>query len=186
MRWMGLAGIAGGVIWAGRYVIPLDPGSVARAYGHIALSLLFIAGLAGFYLQQGVGATRTAKAGFTCLFLSLGAWSALNILGTVFGVDDGALVMNVLGLAFVLPMAPGFLLLGIGLRGWARSVPLTVGAAFVAWLLAPRLLSAYFPVMATWNRGDSPLGVLVFFLMGVGVAAIGFSVFRQAERPTVR
>lgn len=181
IRWMGLGGVIGGVLWAGRYLVPVDPGTLVRGYGHIALSMLFIVGLLGFYAQQHERAGKVARAGFILLFTSFLAWSALNVLGTVFGVGDQTLLMNWLGVAYVFLLAPGFLLLGLGLKGAARGVPLAIGSAFAAWLLVPRaVLLHYFPSVADWNRGDSPLGVTVFFIMGIGLALMGYSVFRNA------
>lgn len=181
VRWMGLGGLLGGVVWAGRYFVPGDPGTVIRGYGHIALSILLIVGLVGFYAQQRAGANRFGRAGFILLLTSFVAWSAMNVLGTVFRVNDQTLLMNLLAVAFVFLLAPGFLLLGIGLKGAARGVPLAIGGAFTTWLLLPRAaLAQYFPSMTNWNRGDSPIGVTVFFLMGIGLALMGYSVFRNA------
>ena len=178
-RWMGLAGLLGGILWAGRYLMPVEPATAVRAYGHIGMSILFIAGLTGFYAQQRGRAGWAGKAGFAFLYTSLVAWFAVNFLGTVFAVGDQTLVMNLLGVAFALPLGPGFLLLGLGLNGPARVVPLAIGCAFAAWVLVPRVLTPYFPAVANWNRGDSPLGIAVFFLMGIGLALMGYSVFRS-------
>lgn len=180
-RLMGLAGLIGGVVWAGRYLVTVETAPAVRAYGHIALSALFIAGLVAFYAQYHGNAGKTGKAGFALLFTSLSAWSALNVLGTVLGIGDHTLVMNLLGVAFVLPLGPGFFLLGIGLKGPARGAPLAIACAFALWLFTPRaVLAQYFPSVTNWSRGDSPLGVAVFFLVGVGLAAMGYSVVRSA------
>lgn len=177
IRWLGIAGMAGGILWAGRYLVPLDPGPIVRAYGHVALSILLLLGLAGIYAQQRAQAGRVARVGFALLFTSAGAWSALNVLATVFGVDDQRLIMNVLAIAFVLPIAPGFLLLTAGLRGSARAVPLVITAAFAAWYLLPQTpLIDYFPTGVAWKRGDSPLGMMAFFVTGAGLAVLGYSV----------
>jgi hypothetical protein len=187
IRWMGLAGLVGGVIWAGTFLVSLDLGTVVRGYGHIVLSVLFIIGLLGFYAQHGERANNVGRAGFVLLLTSFVAWSALNVLGTVFGASGQALVLNLLGVAWVFLLPPGFLLLGIGLKGPARAVPLAIGCVFTAWLLVPRSLYAhYFPSVTNWNRGDTPTGLTAFFLMGVGFALMGYTVFRNAPSKAPR
>ena len=184
IRWMGLAGVLGGVLWAGTFLVPLDPGAVVRGYGHIALSILFIAGLLAFYAHQRERANRAGRVGFAVLLASFVAWFAMNVLGTVFGVDGRTLAMNVLALTWVFLLPPGFVLLGIGLKGAARVVPLAIGCAFLAWLLVPRsLYTQYFPSVTNWNRGDTPIGLTVFFLMGIGVALMGLTAFRNGAPP---
>lgn len=184
IRWMGLAGVLGGVLWGGTFLVPLDLGSVVRGYGHIVLSMLLIVGLLGFYAHQRERASRAGRVGFALLFMSFIAWLALNVLATVFGVSDQALAMNLLALTWVFLLPPGFALLGLGLRGGARGVPLAIGCAFMAWLVVPRALYAhYFPSVTDWNRGDTPIGLTVFFLMGIGVALMGFTTFRRGPSP---
>jgi hypothetical protein len=93
--------------------------------------------------------------------------------------------MNLLGVAFVLPMGPGFLLLSAGLKGHARAVALAITAAFIAWYAVPQTpLIDYFPDGTEWKRGDSPLGVTALFAMGAGLAVLGYSVFRNARPAT--
>lgn len=184
IRWMGLAGGLGGVLWAGRFLVPLDLGTVVRGYGHIALSILLIIGLLGFYAHQRERATKAGGVRFALLLTSFVAWLALNVLATVFGVKDQALAMNLLALTWVFLLPPGFALLGLGLRGAARGVPLAIGCAFMAWLVVPRALYAhYFPAVTDWNRGDTPIGLTVFILMGIGVALMGFTTFRGGASP---
>lgn len=183
IRWLGLSGMLGGILWAGKYLVRVDPGDAMRGYGHIAVSLLFIAGLLGLYAQQRGYLAKPGKTGFALIFTALISWSALLILSVVFGIDDGAWFMNVLALAFVLPIGPACLLLGIGLTGPVRRVALAIGAVFAAWiLLLPMraLLVERFPSAVIWHRGDSPLGMTVFFLMGIGLALMGYTVFRTA------
>jgi len=184
-RWMGLAGVLGGVLWAGTFLVPLDLGTVVRGYGHIVLSILLIVGLLGFYAHQRERASKAGRVGFALLLTSFVAWLALNVLGTVFGVSDQALAMNLLAAIWVFLLPPGFVLLGFGLRGAARGVPLTIGCAFMAWLVVPRALYAhYFPSVTNWNRGDTPIGLTVFFLMGIGVALMGFTaLWKGASSP---
>jgi hypothetical protein len=189
VRWMGLGGVLGGILWAANALtIPtgsLRPG-VVSGYAHIALSLLFIVGLLGFYAQHRDRAGKVARAGFVLLFTSFLAWSALNVLGTGFGVGGETLFMNLLAVAFVLLLPPGFLLLGIGLKGPSRRVPLALGILFLARVLLSPVLVHYFPNTASFFgiRGDSAAGITVFFLMGIGVALMGYSVFRNPAAAT--
>lgn len=185
IRWMGLAGLLSGLLWAGNVLtLPTKFGSW-WAYGHIVLSILFIVGLLGVYMHHREQAGKVAKAGFLLLFASFAAWSALNILNTGFGVEDEALVMNLLGVTWVFLMPPGFLLLGIGLKGPARAVPLVVGCAFAMSLLMPRALFTYlFPSVTNWPGSASPMGAMAFFVMGIGLALMGYSVFRTAAPRT--
>jgi hypothetical protein len=183
IRWMGLVGMVGGILWAGRYLVPveLEPGRAVRGYGHIALSVLLVVGLVGFYAQQRDRVGKAGKAGFVLLFTSLLAWSALLVLW-VFGVGEDTLVMGLLALAFAFLLAPGFLLLGLGLKGQTRGVPLAIGTVmFVLWLLPRASLLHYFPSAAAFlYGGNSPPGA---FLMGIGLTLMGYSVFRKAAAP---
>lgn len=181
IRGMGLAGLVSGFLWAGSVLtLPTKFGSW-WAYGHIALSILFIVGLLGVYMHHREQAGTVGKAGFILLFASFAAWSALNILNTGFGVDDGALAMDLLGVTWVFLLPPGFLLLGIGLKGPGRAVPLVVGCAFAMSFLIPRAAFTYlFPSVTNWPGEASPLGAVAFFIMGVGLALMGYSVFRNA------
>ncbi len=184
IRWMGLAGVFGGVLWSGSFLVSLDPGTVVRGYGHIVLSILFVVGLLGFYAHERERANKAGRAGFVLLLTSFVAWFALNVLGTVFGVSDQALAMNLLAVTWVFLLPPGFVLLGIGLKGAARGVPLAIGSAFMAWFVVPRALYAhYFPSVTNWSRGDTPIGLTVFFLLGIGVALMGFTAFRKGASP---
>jgi hypothetical protein len=185
IRWMGLGGLVGGLLWSARYIVPVEPAATVRGYGHIALAMLLVLGVVGFFAQQRAGTGRTALVGFTLLLTSLLSWFVLNVLGTVFGVDGKTLAMNILGLLFVFLMAPGFLLLGFGMRGAARRIPLAIGAVFALWMFLPRgLLLRWFPSATDFlrPRGDSPLGIMVFFLMGIALAIMGYSVLRQGSR----
>jgi hypothetical protein len=181
MRWLGLGGMLGGLLWAARYLVPveLEPDRAVRGYGHIALSMLLIVGLVGFYAQQRDRAGKVAKAGFVFLFTSFMAWSALLVLAAVFGVGEDTLLIGLLALTFVFLLAPGFLLLGIGLKGLTRGVPLAIGAVmFVLWLLPRATLLDYFPSAANFlYGGNSPPGA---FVMGIGLALMGYYVFRNA------
>lgn len=182
MRWMGISGMLAGILWAGNALtMPAKPNALL-GYAHIPLSLLFIVGLYGFYAQQRERAGKVARAGFILLFTSFLAWSALNVLGGGLGVRDDTLLMNILGVTFALLLAPGFLLLGIGLQGSVRRVPLALGLVFLARLLLSPVMLRYFPSTAGFfsQRGDSPAGITVFFLMGIGLAMMGYSVFRAA------
>ncbi|MGQ0735413.1 MAG: hypothetical protein ACT4QD_17390 [Acidobacteriota bacterium] len=185
IRWMGLAGVLGGVVWAGSLVVNVDAGTVVRGYGHIALSILFIVSLLAFYAQQGPRAHKAGRAGFVLLLAAFVAWLAVNVLGTVFGASDSGLTMNLLAGTWVFLQPPGFLLLGLGLKGAARGVPLAIGCAFTAWLVVPHSLYAhYFPSVTNWNRGDTPIGLTVFFLMGIGLALMGYTAYRSAVSVT--
>jgi hypothetical protein len=183
IRWMGLVGMGGGILWAGRYFVPvaLEPERAVRGYGHLALSVLLVVGLVGFYAQQRDRVGKAGKAGFVLLFTSFLAWPALLIL-FVFGVEENTLVMGVLALAFAFLLAPGFLLLGLGLKDHTRAVPLAIGTVmFVLWLLPRAALVHYFPLAAAFlYGGNSPPGA---FLMGIGLTLMGYSVFRKAAAP---
>ena len=184
IRWMGLAGVLGGVLWAGGFLVPLEPGTVWLGYAYLAVSILFIVGLVGFYAHQRERANKVGRAGFALLLTSFVASFAMGVLDTVFGVSGRALAMNLLAVTWVFLLPPGFFLLGIGLKGAARGVPLAIGCAFMAWLVVPSALYAhYFPSVTNWNRGDTPIGLDVFFLMGIAVALMGFTAFRKGASP---
>lgn len=183
IRWMGLVGMVGGMLWAGRYLVPveLEPGQVVRGYGHLALSVLLVVGLVGFYAQERERVGKAGKAGFVLVFTSLLAWSALLVLWLL-GVGEDTVVMGLLALAFAFLLAPGFLLLGLGLKGPTRGVPLAIGTVMlVLWLLPRASLLHYLPSVAAFlYGGNSPPGA---FLMGIGLTLMGYSVYRNAAGP---
>lgn len=184
IRWMGLAGVLGGLAWAANamFLVPNRPDTGWLAYGHLVIAMLFPLGLIGFYAPQH---RRTGKVGFTgfvVLLTSFTAWLAAIALGLL-GISDKSLAMNLLGAAFVLLLAPGFLLLGFGIKDPARRVPLGIGGVFLGWLLLPKgLLIQFFPWAADFlsPRGDSPLGRVVFCVMGIGLALMGYFALRKA------
>lgn len=181
-RWMGLCGLMGGILWAGDilYSMRFDPTNVLRAYGSIILPVLLLIGLFGFWAQQRGDFGKTGSAGVILLVLSLASLLTINVLGLAFGVSGKTLIMNLLGVAFALLLGPGFLLLGFALRGAVRVVAFVIAGAFLAWLFLPRILARSIPEAATWGRGDSPLGVMFFSLVAVGLVVTGYSVFRKA------
>ncbi|HVS30583.1 MAG TPA: hypothetical protein VMS98_03915 [Thermoanaerobaculia bacterium] len=185
-RWMGLCGLIGGILWAADiiYFVRFDPTNGVRDYGAIALPLLLITGLLGFWAQQRADFGKVGTAGVVLLVTSLVALLAMNVLGYVSSIPPESLLMNLLGVAFALLLAPGFLLVGIRLTGAARVVPFMIAFVFLVWLFLPRLLAHSFPLVATWNRGDSPLGVAFFSLVAIGLALTGYSVFRRAAAGT--
>ena len=186
-RWMGLCGVLGGMIWVSDllYFMPNAPTSPARGYVGLAYSLMLIVGLLGFWVQDRGRLGRVATAGALLVLTSLVSFFLMLFLGTVLGVSGKTLLMNVMGLAFVFLLPPGFILLSIGLRGATRVVPLVIVAGFLAWTFLPRLLAPYYPSAAAWGgRGDSPLGVTFFLLVAVGLAFTGYSVFRDSARGT--
>ena len=179
-RWMGLCGLLGGALWAGSSFVEVPLGN----FGYLILWPLFSLGMVGLYVQQHGRAGKAGLAGLILLLAGFASMLTVGVAGMFFGLSGEALLMNILAAGAMVVMLPiGFLLMGIGMPSPSRRVPLIVGLCLCAWILigvAGRVLSDYYPFAATWFRGDSPVAGAAFFLMGIGLVAIGYSVFRNA------
>lgn len=191
-QWMGLAGLTGGLIWA-IYFFSLTqrrragfPAALDYIVPIIVAALLLI-GLVGFLTSYRDRIGRTGVIGVSLLIASMASYFFANTL--LAALPAGTLRM-IFGLVFaigftILPI-PGFILIGLALKGPARA-----GAFFVA--IAGPLSALLIPVLGKlmsvpprWLSADAPvsLGYFIYFvLVAAWLAAAGYSTYRRAQSP---
>jgi len=207
MRWMGLCAMLGGALMAGGNLVDVALGHPARVYtsetswrleGAAAklmpavgavLTLLCVLGVIALYVQQRGRAGKTGSAGFIVLLTGFASFIAGLVVAAIFGGSGGfGVLLNVLLIPAELFLIPlGFLLLGIGMRGPLRRVPLILGWYLVAQTVLRFVgiaLRDRFPSASILYRSDSPVGIASAVLLGLGLAVIGYSIWagtRMAE-----
>ncbi|HWO87978.1 MAG TPA: hypothetical protein VNL98_02390 [Gemmatimonadales bacterium] len=175
IRWMGLCLLLGGLLQAADliYFPHNDPSNALRGYLHVPADLLVIAGLTGLWAQQRARLGKAGMAGLVLLFTSFVGFFVLNLLG-LFGLRGETLLANVLGLAAVLVLPPGLLLVAIGLKGPARVVAIAI---LGLWLVGALLPSSTKAMLTNYFGGWDP--VPGFLVLAIGVAVMGYFVFRN-------
>jgi hypothetical protein len=187
-RWMGLAGLSGGLLWA-IYLFSLmqrNRSDGMPAWGllvPVVVAALLLAGLTGFLTSYRERLGTRGTIGVSLLMISMASFFLAN---TVLGALPAGTGRNMLGLVFAIGFAilpiPAFLLLGLVLKGLAR-----VGAFLVAVVgpLGMAIWAMYGSVAPQWLRGDSPVNLtygMYFILAAAWLAAAGYSTYRQAQR----
>ena len=172
LRWMGLAALIGGVIWAGGSAIP-NTGPPFEIVWAVSSTPLCFLGVLGFYLQQrqrvgrvGSMGLRALLAGFACSLIAtpvLTIFREDNVVGGVFAILGGALLIPF-----------GFLLIGFGVRIPYRGVMLAVGLLLVARMMVPYawLLSQGL------NR---QAGLVTSLLWAIGLAVIAYAMWSESR-----
>lgn len=178
-RWMGLAGLTGGLLWAiwlvGHMQRSRTDGPPTWGFlGPVGVGLL-LAGLIGFLAsyrerlgRAGTIGASLVTAGLTCYFLaySLGGWL----------LHDP--ILSLLGAGFVFLPILGFVLLGLALRGFARA------GAFLVAIIGPLglIVGSSGLVGSRWLLGDSQVNLtygLYFMLAAAWLGAAGYATFRR-------
>lgn len=184
-RWMGLAGLTGGLLW-GFYFLSLMqrsrtdfPAPLDRVVPLVVAALL-LTGLVGFLTAFREQIGRKGAIGVSLLIVSMASYLLAN---TGLLHDTFLVVLGVGGL--FLPI-PGFILIGFALKGAARAGAFLVAFAgpvgMALWSMAQQgiLSSRWF-----WLREDAPVNLtygLYFILAAAWLAIAGYSTYRQAQR----
>ena len=190
-RWMGLAGLAGGLLWA-IYFFSLMlrersgfPGAWDRVVP-LVVAVFLLTGLVGFLTTYRERIGRKGTVGVSLLIASMASYLLAN---TLLGALPAGTGRNLFGWALsigvvILPI-PAFVLIGFALKGAARAGALLVAVVgplgMVLWVLANQGF-----IDPRWLRGDSPVNLtygVYFILAAAWLAAAGYSTYRQAQRP---
>lgn len=189
-RWMGLAGLTGGLLWAAYFLSLMlrSRGDFPAAWDPfvpMVVATLLLAGLVGFLGSYRERIGRKGTVGVSLLMVSMASYFLAN---TLLGALPAGVARNVfgvaLGIGFTIVPIPGFVLVGLALTGTARAGAFLVAVVgplgMVLWTLALN----YGIVDPRSLRGDAPVNVTygVYFMLAAGwLAAAGYSTYRQAR-----
>ena len=199
MRWMGLCALLGGALMAGGNLVDAVLGHPGRVYtsdtawhlagtvgtvlmsGGAVVMLLCSLGVVALYVQQRGRAGKAGSAGFTLILTGFACILTGIAIGAIFGVSGGfGVLLNILVIPGTLMIAPGFLLLGMGMPNPFRRVPLILGwfgVAQTVLALGSVALRSRYPSASLLLRSDSSVGVAFSILFGLGLAVIGYSIW---------
>ena len=199
MRWGGLLGMIGGVIWTtawilngltedgSRAVLGLSEGGYRRVTN--AALVLFMVGLAGFHKRQ---SCRSGKFGTTglivtltgCVLMILGNGLEYGFIGSIPSGERPGMEIGwalfLLGLIFVVPT--GLVLFGVGvlkadvLSSWRRFAPLIVG--FISFL------GTFVGIAQMMSGGDTISErwlTTTIFSLGVGWVLMGYAIWSDTQ-----
>jgi len=191
-QWMGLAGLAGGLLWAIYFLNLMQrsrsdfPAAWDRVVPVLVAALLLV-GLVGFLASYRARIGRTGAIGVSLLIASMASYFLAN---TVLGVVPAGTGRNVLGgvlaVGFAILPIPAFILVGLALKGPARAGAFLVAVVGPAGMVVPSMLAKFGIVDPGWLRPNSPVSLtygIYFVLAAAWLAAAGYSTYRQAQRP---
>lgn len=183
-RWMGLAGLAGSLLWAawliGHMQRSRTQGPPTWGFlGPVGVALV-LAGLMGFLASYRERLGRTGTIGVSLVTAGLASYFLAYALGGWLLHDP---ILSILGAGFVFLPIPGFVLLGLALNGLAR-----MGALLVA-VIGPLglIVGSSGLVDSRWLLGGSQVNLtygLYFMLAAAWLAAAGYVTFRRGALRT--
>jgi hypothetical protein len=189
-QWMGLAGLAGGLLWAVQFSFLVQGHRVDRpiAWGlglPAVIAALLLVGLIGFLASYRERMGRKGTIGVLLLITSMASYFLAN---TLLGALPAGQVRSMLGVAvsigFAILPIPGFVLVGLAMRGAARAGAFLVAIVGPLSAFLPFMLADFLPIPPRWTRPPVSLGYFIYFmLVAVWLAAAGYSTYRQAQRP---
>jgi uncharacterized membrane protein len=190
-RWMGLAGIAGGLLWA-FYLFSLmqrNRSDGIPAWGRVVpvfVAALLLAGLVGVLTSYRERLGRRGTVGVALLMTSMGAFFLANTLLGALPPGTGRNVVGVaLAIGFAIAPIPGFILIGLALRGLVGAGAFLVAAVGPLGMVLPSILANFGIVDPPWLLPNSPVNLtfgIYFILAAAWLVAAGYSTFRQAQR----
>jgi len=190
-RWMGLAGLAGGLLWAINLVTLIlgrridSPIAWGLSVVPALAAALLLTGLVGFLASYHERIGRKGTIGASLLIASMASYLLANTLLGALPAGTGRDIFGaLLGIGFAILPIPGFILIGLALKGPARAGAFLVAivgpsSAFLSFVLAQLL-----PVAPRWLGPPVSLGYFIYFVLAAAwLAAAGYSTYRQAQRP---
>jgi len=192
MRWMGLAGLVGGLLWAIDLLTLLvrrrnDFPTTFDRVVPVVIAALLLTGLLGFLTIYRERIGRKGTIGVSLLIASMASFFLANTLLAVLPPGAGRNIFGVVvSIGFAILPIPGFVLIGLALKGPARAGAFLVAVVGPLGMVLPSILAKYGQVDPQWMRGDSPVNLtyfIYFALAAAWLAAAGYSTYRQAQRP---
>lgn len=191
-RWMGLAGLTGGIVWA-IYLFALMQRSRTDgipAWGlvvPVVVAALLLAGLVGFRASYRGRLGRKGAVGVSLLIISMASFFLANtVLAAIPAGTVRTLFGAVLAIGFVILPIPAFILLGLALKGPARIGAFLVAVVGPLGMMLPFILAKLGLENPQWLRADSPVNLTYgtyFILAAIWLSAAGYTTYRQAQRP---
>ncbi|HEX6314472.1 MAG TPA: hypothetical protein VFZ73_06410 [Gemmatimonadaceae bacterium] len=191
-QWMGLAGLAGGLIW-GIYFLGLMQRSRSDYPANwdrvvpVVVAALVLTGLLGFLTTYRERIGRKGALGVALLITSMVSYLVANTLLEALPAGTGRNALGVLvAVGFAILPIPAFILLGLATKGSARAGAFLVAVAGPLGMVLPAILASFGVVDPVWLRPNSPVNLtygVYFVLAAVWLAAAGYSTYRRAQRP---
>lgn len=181
VRWSGLAGLMGGILWmAATFLLWYEDSAYAAVFSsvraplpHIAL-LLFLVGLVGLHARHSGSFGRVARAGLALGFV----WLALALLGSIADLPSLVAAADAVGITV---LVAGMVVVGLvavrpgELAGWGRAVPLVTGSVGVL-MLGIGFAAFFTPAVAESGSAIWTIRV-TFTLFGAGWVLLGYSLW---------
>lgn len=186
-RWMGLAGLGGGLLWA-IHVLSLmqrsrtDPMPAWGGIVPVVVAALLLTGLVGFLTSYREQLGRKGTIGVSLLIASMASYFLVSALADWLLHDP---FKSVLGLGFTILPIPGFILIGLPLKGLARAGAFLIAVAGLLAIVLPSMLANFGVADPPWLRGDSPVNLtwgIYFMLAAAWLTVAGYSSYRQGQR----
>ena len=186
-RWMGLAGLGGGLLWA-IHVFSLmlrsrtDAMPAWAGIVPVLVAALLLTGLLGFQTSYRKQIGRKGTIGVSLLIASMAAYFLVSALADWLLHDP---FKSVLALLFTILPIPGFILIGLALKGLARAGAFLIAVLGLLALVLPSILANLGVADPPWLRGDSPVNLtwgIYFMLAAAWLAVAGYSSYREGQR----
>ena len=191
-RWMGLAGLAGGLLWA-IYLLSLMQRSRTDGIPSwglvvpVVVAALLLTGLVGFLTSYRERLGRKGAIGVSLLIASMASFFLANTLLGALPAGTGRNILGyVLSIGFVILPIPGFILIGLALERSAKAGAFLVAVVGPLGMVLPSILAQFGIVDPQWLRPDSPVNLtfgIYFILAAAWLGAAGYATFRQPHRP---
>ncbi len=191
-RWMGLAGLAGGLLWA-IYLLSLmqrNRSDGVPSWGLVApvvVAVLLLAGLMGFLASHRERLGPKGAIGVSLLIASMASFLLANtLLGALPAGTGRSLLGAVLAVGFAILPIPGFALIGLALKGPAGAGAFLVAVTGPLGMVLPFVLARLGIVDPQWLLPDSPVNLaygIYFVLAASWLAVAGYSTYRRAQTP---
>lgn len=190
-RWMGLAGLAGGLLWAINLVTLIvgrridSPIAWGLSVVPALAAALLLTGLVGFLESHRERIGRKGAIGASLLIASMASYFLANTLLGALPAGPGRSIFGVaLGVGFAILPIPGFILIGLALKGPARAGAFLVAIVGPSSAFLSFVLAQFLPVPPRWLGPPVSLGYFIYFVLAAAwLAAAGYSTYRQAQRP---
>jgi len=153
----------------------------------VLVAVLLLAGLLGFLTGYRERLGRKGTIGVSLLVTSQASFLLANTVLGMLPAGAGSNILGVvLGVGFAILPIPGFILIGLALKGSARVGAFLVAVVGPLGMVLPTALARFGVADPGLLRTDSPVSLsygLYFILAAAWLAAAGYATYRQAQKP---